>query len=311
MTTLACHLDTYLQLRRQLGFKLSVPAILLRDFVQFAQEKRATFITTKVALQWAMRPEDIKPRQRAIRLGLVRRFAEYMSTLDTRTEIPAKKLLPLQHRRPNPFLYRDDDVSRLIEATRHIDESDAAKCATYATLFGLLAVTGMRVGEAISLDCKDADLDQGILTIPRTKGNKTRLVPLHPSTSQALRRYLDVRENHRPRPATSRFFISEKGTSLRYSTVNRWFLVLSRRIGLRQPDTSRGPRLHDLRHRFAIRTLVDWYRSDVAVDVHLPELATYLGHIHVNDTYWYLSAAPELLQQAMLRWERTEGVQRP
>lgn len=307
MTTLAHHLDTYLQLRRQLGYKLGVPAILLHNFIRFAQEQRATFITTKVALQWATRPNKIKPRQRAVRLGVVRRFAEYVNTLDTRTEIPARKLLPFQYRRPNPYLYRDDDVLRLIAATRHIDKSNAAKCATYATLFGLLAVTGMRVGEAIALDCKDVDFDQGVLTILRAKGNKSRLVPLHPSTSQALRTYLDVRADHRPRPSSSRFFISERGTALRYGTVNRWFLLLSRRIGLRQPDAPCGPRLYDLRHRFAIRTLVDWYRSDVAVDAHLPELSTYLGHVHVNDTYWYLSAAPELLQQAMLRWQRREG----
>ena len=164
----------------------------------------------------------------------------------------------------------------------------------------------MRVGEAIALDCKDVDLDHGVLTIPKAKGNKSRLVPLHPSTGQALQRYLDIRTNHRPRPSSSSFFISENGTRLWYGTVNRWFLVLSRRIGLREPGASCGPRLYDLRHRFAIRTLVDWYRSDLAVDAHLPELATYLGHIHVNDTYWYLSAAPELLQQAMLRWQRVE-----
>jgi integrase/recombinase XerD len=310
MTTMARHLETYLQLRRQLGFKLGVPAILLRNFVQFAQEQRATFITTKVALRWATRPANIKPRQRAVRLGVVRRFAEYVSTIDPRTEIPAKKLLPFQYRRPNPYLYRDEEVLQLIEATGQIDESDALKCATYATLFGLLVVTGMRVGEAIALTCKDVDLDQGVLTIPKAKGNKSRLVPLHPSTNQALRRYQGLRERHQPCPSSSSFFISENGTSLRYSTVNRWFLVLSRRIGMRQPDALHGPKLHDLRHRFAIRTLVGWYRSDVAVDTHLPELATYLGHVHVNDTYWYLSAAPELLQQAMLRWQQMEGAQR-
>jgi integrase len=180
------------------------------------------------------------------------------------------------------------------------------KCATYSTLFGLLAVTGMRVGEAIALERNDVDLDQDVLTIPRAKGNKSRLVPLHSSTGQALRRYVDLRVKHCPRPYSSSFFISEKGTRLVYGTVNRWFRLLSYRIGLRTSKAPRGPRLHDMRHRFAIRTLVDWYRSDVDVDVHLPELATYLGHVHVNDTYWYLSAVPELLQQATRRWQRLE-----
>jgi integrase len=286
---------------------LGVAGILLRDFVQFAQGQRVSFITTRVALRWATQPDNIKPNQRAVRLGVVRRFAEYLIALDPRTEIPARKLLPFRHGRPTPYLYRDEEVLRLIEAAGHIDDSNAIKCATYTTLFGLLTVTGMRVGEAIALKLNEVDLDQGVLTIPRAKGNRSRLVPLHPSTGQALRRYLDLRAKHHPRPSSSSFFISENGTGLCYSTVNRWFRLLSRRIGLRTQDAAHGPRLHDLRHRFAIRTLVDWYRSDVAVDAHLPELSTYLGHVHVNDTYWYLSAAPELLQQAMLRWQRLEG----
>lgn len=309
MTALARGLDAYLRLRRQLGFKLRVPAILLRGFVQFAEEHRAAFITTNLALQWATRPEGIKPRQRAIRLGVVRRFAEYVRTLDPRTEVPAKHLLPFQYRRPHPYPYSDEEVRRLVDAAGHIDESDPAKCATYVTLFGLLAVTGMRVGEAIAMDRQDVDLEQGVLTIPRAKGNKSRLVPLHPSTTQALRRYQELLDKHGPRPSTSCFFVSERGTALHYGTVNRWFRVVSGRIGLRRPGVPGGPRLHDLRHRFAIRTLVDWYRSDVAVEAHLPELVAYLGHAHVNDTYWYLSAAPELMQQAMLRCQRREGAQ--
>jgi len=306
MTSLAVHLDNYLQLRRRLGFKRAVTGILLRNFVQFASKQRASFITTQLALRWATKPDNVKPRQRAVRLGVVRRFAEYLSALDACTQIPARNLLPIHYSRPAPYLYRDEQVLQLIQAARHIDDSDVLKGATYATLFGLLAVTGMRVGEAIALKCDDVDLDQGVLTIARAKGNASRLVPLHSSTSQALRRYLGLRAKHYPRPATTSFFISEKGTRLSYGTVNRWFLVLSRRIGLRQPGALHGPRLHDLRHRFAIRTLVDWYRTDVAVDARLPGLATYLGHVHVSDTYWYLSAAPELLQQAMLRWQQLE-----
>jgi integrase/recombinase XerD len=307
MTTMSVHFANYLNQRRQLGFKLAVPGILLRDFVQFAHEQRAPFITTKLALQWATRPENIKTRQRAVRLGVVRRFAEYLSAIDPRTEIPAKHLLPFQYRRPHPYIYRDEEVLRLIKAARQIDEANALKCATYTTLFGLLAVTGMRVGEAITLERKDVDLSQSLLIIPRAKGNKTRLVPLHPSTGQALQRYADIRDKHCPRPSSCNFFISEIGTYLRYSTVNRWFLVLSRRIGLRKPGALHGPRLHDLRHRFAIRTLLNWYSADVDVDVHLPELSTYLGHVHVNDTYWYLSATPELLQHAARRWQHLEG----
>lgn len=307
MTTLAAHLDNYLKLRRQLGYKLVVPGILLRDFVRYSQENRMKFITTKSALRWAILPENIKQRQRAVRLSVVRRFAQYLSAIDPRTEIPAHRLLPFQYRRPTPYIYKDEEVVKLIKAAGQIAAINPLKCATYSTLFGLLAVTGMRVGEAIALDFKDVNLNQCLLTLPKAKGNKTRLVPLHPSTARALNQYAEVRGKHFPQSPSSSFFVSEYGTRLCYGTVNRWFLITSRRIGLRNPGEVHGVRLHDLRHRFAIQTLLNWYRTDVDVGVHLPELATYLGHVHVNDTYWYLSATPELLQLATLRWQRAAG----
>lgn len=307
MTAFAGHLDNYLKLRRQLGYKLGVPGILLRNFVGYLQKNRVPFITTAAALQWATLPANIKPRQRAVRLGVVRRFAEYLSAIDPRTEIPPQKLLPFRYRRPSPCLYTSKQVVRLIKAAGQVDERNPLKCATYQTLFGLLAVTGMRVGEAIALDFRDVNLDQGLLTIPKAKGNKARLVPLHSSSTQALRLYAQARKKCCPPLSGSSFFVSERGTRLCYSTVNRWFLITSRRIGLRDPGDARGVRLHDLRHRFAIQTLLNWYRADVDVGVHLPELATYLGHVHVNDTYWYLSATPELLQRAALRWGRAGG----
>jgi integrase/recombinase XerD len=306
MNALANHLNSYLQLRRQLGFKLINAELFLCNFVRFVQQQHASFITTKLALQWATQPENIRPRQRAVRLGIVRRFAQYVSTLDPRTEVPPPKLLQIRYRRPAPYLYRDEEVLKLIESAGQIDESNALKCATYTTLFGLLTVTGMRVGEAIALERADVDLGQSLLTLRQTKGNKSRLIPLHPSTGRALQRYAAIRDQQCPRPTSSHFFISENGTFLRYSTVNRWFLVVSRRIGLRKPGAPHGARLHDLRHRFAIQTMLKWYRTDADVEAHLPELATYLGHGHVADTYWYLSAAPELLRLATVRCQRSE-----
>ena len=307
MTTLTVHLDNYLLLRRQLGYKLKLTAILLRNYVRYMKENRVAFITTKTALRWASLPDNIKQKQRAVRLGAVRRFAEYLSAIDPRTEIPAQKLLPFQRHRPTPYLYKDEEVVKLIKAAGQMPGQHPLKCATYTTLFGLLAVTGMRVGEAIALDFKNVNLDQCLLTLQKAKGNKTRLVPLHPSTARALSQYAEVRGEHFPQSPNSSVFITDKGTRLPYSTVNGWFLRLSRRIGLRNLGDVHGARLYDLRHRFAIQTLLNWYRSDVDVGVHLPELATYLGHVHVNDTYWYLSAAPELLQLAALRWQRAEG----
>jgi len=249
------------------------------------------------------------PAQRRVNLSerhSVRRFAEYVSTLDRRTEVPPPKLLQIRYRRPAPYLYRDEEVLKLIKAAGQIGRFNALTRATYSTLFGLLAVTGMRVGEAITLDRADVDLEQLVLTLRRAKGNKSRLVPLHPSTGQALRRYADFRDKNCPRPSSATFFVTKKGTALPYSTVNGRFLMLSRRIGLRKSGDPHGARLHDLRHRFAIQTMLKWYRTDADVEAHLPELATYLGHGHVADTYWYLSAAPELLRLATVRWQCSE-----
>ena len=270
MTTLADQLDNYLRLRRQLGYKLTVPGILLRNFVRHLHRNRAKFMTTQAALEWAMLPANIKQRQRAVRLGVVRRFAEYLSAIDPRTEIPAQKLLPFQYRRPTPCLYKDEEVIknsiRLGVVGQIADSQNPFKCATYRTLFGLLAVTGMRVGEAIALDFKDVNFDQGFADHSKSqKGNKARLVPLHSSTTQALKLYTEARRKCFPPLPSSSFFVSERGTRLYYSTVNRWFLITSRRIGLRNPGADHGIRLHDLRHRFAIQTLLNWYRTDVDV----------------------------------------------
>lgn len=307
MSNLSIHLKNYLKLRRGLGFKLLCAGMFLRNFVRFAETKRASFITTKLALQWATQPRNIKPVQRANRLGVVRRFAEYVRTLDPRTEVPPPKLLPCRIRRRPPHLYRKDDVRRLIEAAHQIDPSNQIKGPTLGTLFGLLATTGMRVSEALALDCRDVDMDRELLTIHLAKGNKSRLVPLHASTVTALRRYASIRDNVYPRRTNPGFFVWEGGVRLGYDSVNRWFLLVACQIGLRKPGDRRGPRVHDLRHHFAIETMLQWYRTKTDVEVHLPELSTYLGHVHVRDTYWYLSAVPELLKLATLRLQPKEA----
>ncbi len=305
MKTLKIHLDEYLKLRRQLGYKMETAGYLLRNFVRFAQEEGTDVISTKLAIRWATKP-DLKALQRGVRLGTVRRFAQYVSANDARTEVPAQKLLPCHFVRRDPFQYSDEQVIQLIERAQQIAPSDQIKGPTLGTLFGLLAVTGMRVGEALALDCADVDLDAALLTLRMTKGNKARLIPLHSSTVAALQRYGSLRDNLYPKRAPTAFFVWEGGGRLIYDSVNRWFLLVACQAGLRQPGDRRGPRVHDLRHYFAIRTLLNWYRSNADVEARLPELATYLGHVHVRDSYWYLSAVPQLLKLATLRWERAE-----
>jgi integrase/recombinase XerD len=259
-----------------------------------------------MALEWATQPPNIGSAQRANRLGMVRRFAEYLNAADPRTKVPPQKLIPYQFRRREPYLYSEEEILQLIAGMCRIEPSGGPKGSTYGTLVSLLAVTGMRVGEAIALDRDDVDLRQSLLTVRRAKGNKSQLVPLHSSTCRALQRYAALRDRTFPQSVSPSFLVSESGARLVHCTVNRWFLSVCCQLGWRKPRVRQGPRLHDLRHYFAVRTLLNWYRSDADVEARMPELATYLGHVHVRDTYWYLSAVPELLKLATLRWERGE-----
>ena len=305
MKTLSHYLDDYLKLRRQLGYKMESVEFMLRNFVQFAQQEGAGVIRTKLVLQWATQPK-VKPGQSANRLGVVRRFADYVSAHDARTEVPAQKFLPYHFHRQDPYHYSDEQVVKLVNAARQINPVSEIKGHTLGTVLGLLAVTGMRVGEALALDDGDLDFSQALLTIRLAKGGKSRVIPLHASTISALRHYASIRDGIHPNRPSPAFFVWDGGDRLVYDSVNRWFLLVACQIGLRKPGDQHGPRVHDLRHYFAIRTLLNWYRADADVEARLPELATYLGHVHVRDSYWYLSAVPELLQLATLRLERAE-----
>ena len=307
MSRLRTALEEYLALRRKLGFKLCRAGDLLHNFVSFAEQEGASFITRELALRWAIQPKDCQPVWWATRFGMVRRFAEYWSAVDPRTEIPPQELLPYRYYRRPPYIYSDHEITRLVKAAQQLPSPMGLRASTYSTLFGLLAATGMRVSEPIGLDREDVDLAQGILTVRQTKFGKSRLVPIHRSTQEALQRYACLRDRVFRRPKTRSFFLSECGTRLTQWSVRRTFVLLSRQIGLRGPEDRHGPRLHDLRHGFAIRTLLGWYRTGIDIERHMPELSTYLGHVHVTDTYWYISAAPELLRYATLRLEHKEG----
>lgn len=301
-------LKDYLRVRRSLGFLLREPETALRKFVAFLQAHRASYITTALAVRWATQPTQVQPATWAFRLSMVRHFAIWLSAFEPRTEIPPTGLLPYRYRRTPPYIYGDQEITRLLRRTQHLPSYRGLRARTFTTLFGLLVATGMRGNEALGLDRHDVDLDRGILYIRRAKFGKSRYVPVHSSTVEALKRYATARDRLFPVLITPAFFVSERGTRVPDWVARYTFAKVSQQVGLRPLANGhgRGPRLHDMRHRFAVRTLVRWYRAGLDVERELPKLATYLGHVHVNDTYWYLEAVPELLQLATQRMMQQE-----
>jgi integrase/recombinase XerD len=286
-------LNDYLRIRRSLGYRLREPEGLLRNFVAFLQAERAPCITRELALRWATQPAKAQPATWAGRLGIVRRFAIWHSATEPRTEIPPVGLLPHRYRRKSPHIYSDEEIENVLRGSQQLPSPKGLRARTYTTLFGLLVATGMRVNEAVGMDRVDVDLERGILHIRRTKFGKSRYVPVHPSTVEALKEYAEIRDRLFPAPLLPAFFISEKSRRITEWAARYTFAKLSQRVGLRVSARGHGhgPRLQDMRHRFAARTLIHWYRAGLDVERELPKLSTYLGHVHVNDTYWYLEAA--------------------
>jgi len=312
MTTLREAVGEYLSLRRSLGFKLHEAGKLLLAFVQFMEEHRSSSITTRLALAWAQQPSTVQPAEWARRLSVVRTFARHRSATDPRTQIPPEGLLPYRPKRARPYLYSEEEIRSLLRAALRMPyryERDKLRPRAFYCLFGLLSVSGLRLGEARNLELQDVDLKAAVLTIRGAKFGKTRLVPLHASTCAVLGDYIARRQRHwTGRAVSSYLFVSNQGHRLDGGEIHRTFYALSRQIGLRGPSDRRGPRLHDLRHRFATNTLVQWYRSGQDPERRLPLLSAYLGHVHVADTQWYLEGSPELMREAMQRLQqRWEG----
>jgi len=312
MNTLRVAVRDYLEMRRSLGFKLQETGRLLPAFVRFLDQHRSSFITARLALVWAQQPSTVQPAEWARRLSVVRTFARFRSATDPRTQIPPPDLLPFQPKRARPYLYSEEEIRSLLHAALRMSyrfERGKLRPWTFYCLFGLLSVTGLRLGEARNLELSDVDLKSGVLTIRGAKFGKTRLVPLHASTCAVLANYLTRRQRHwAGRTVSSHLFLSSWGNRLDVGEIHRTFYALSRQIGLRGPSDSHGPRLHDMRHRFATNTLVQWYRSGQDPERRLPLLSAYLGHVHVADTQWYLEGSPELMREAMRRLEqRWEG----
>ncbi len=306
MTPLRRAVDDYLALRRQLGVTLHEAGRVLRAFATYAQHEGVDCVTTALVLRWASQRTHVSPATINGRVQMIRRFAQWRQLTDARTEVPSADLLPGRYRRRPPRLYREEDIPRLLAAARQLPSAKGLRGHTYETLFGLLAVTGLRSSEGVALDDGDLDHRQATLLVRRTKFGKSRLVPLHASTMAALAAYQAIRDRIVRQRLDDALFVSERGVRITQHAAEYTFARVSAQIGMRPRFRAhrlgRGfPRLHDLRHRFAIRTLVDGYRGGGAVDPLLPVLATYLGHVHVHDTYWYLEAVPELLQLATER----------
>jgi len=305
MSSLTAALAEYLTIRRKLGFKLGRQGQLLQDFVAYLDEHDATTVTIELAMAWAQKPTGARRSWWGARLSAVRVFAKHLQTIDPATEVPPADLLPARSQRATPYLYSASDIDALMSAARGLTAEHRA--VTYATLIGLLAVTGMRVGEAIRLDLDDIDWSEGSLTIRKSKFGKSREVVLHPTTVEALRTYVRHRQQLRPRPRTPSFFVSMAGTRLIYNNVHFTFHELAGQAAIGPRSSRCRPRPHDLRHTFAVNTLLAWYRAGLDVPSRMHLLSTYLGHLDPSDTYWYLSATPELLGLAGQRLERTLG----
>jgi integrase/recombinase XerD len=294
--------ENYIDLRRSLGFKLVGANVGLNQFASFLEQRGAGRITIPLAMEWAQQDKTARPAEWARRLTFVRGFARHWSAHDAETEVPPCGLLPHRPGRAHPYLYSDDEVRNLLQAASQLPSAHGLRGPTYYSLLGLLAVAGLRISEARNLQTEDVDLQEGVLTIRGTKFGKSRLVPIHPSTCIVLSEYASRRDRVLARRPAA-FFVSSRGTRLDGAEIRRTFYTLSRQIGLRGPSDSHGPRLHDFRHRFAVETLIQWYRSGQDVERRLPVLSTYLGHTHVADTYWYLTACPELMGLAVERFE--------
>ncbi len=304
MSILRQAVSDYLQIRRTVGYKLTEASRVLSNFVSYMEKTGNPFITEKLALSWVSESTNNSIYTQAKKLGIVRLFAEYVLALDPRTEVPRKNLLPYQTKRCTPYLYSDNEVAAMITAAYALP--GPLRPHVFASIIGLLATTGMRVGEVIALNRTDVNQTQGLLVVQHAKFGKSREVPLHATAVAALDRYVRLRDRQWPLAKSDSFFVSIVGTRLHRQNVSVTFAKLLEKAGLPSKPHCR-PHIHDLRHTFAIQTLIDWYRTGLDVEALLPSLSTYLGHTCPSSTYWYLTAVPELLCRAAERLEDHTG----
>lgn len=302
--SLALELDRYLSVRRSLGSDLTTSERILRRFVSFADRDGATHISTELVLRWHAALGDAGPSTRAARVGTVRLFARWLSALDQDHEVPSRGLMPSRYQRTRPYIYSDAEIAAIVVHARILPSIYGMRGLTCSTLFGLIAATGLRISEALRLDPGDLDAEDGVLRVRCGKLGKERLLPLHPGVVDRLQVYGGERDRLLGR-ASDAFFVTCGGARLGDCGARYNFAQVCQHIGLRAPQLyqrhGRGPRIHDLRHTFAARTMIDWYRSGKDPAREMLKLTTYLGHSNPSNTYWYLEAVPELLELASAR----------
>lgn len=303
MTALRDAAEDYLVIRRACGYALRQEGRLLASYLDHLERTGTTRVTTQMALAWATEPGQADPSWWAKRLTVVRGFARYLATIDQDTQVPSAGLLPHHAQRRTPYLYSPAQLAGLMNAAGRL--AHPLRAATFTTLIGLMACTGLRTGEAMRLDRDDVEFDDDLLTVRNSKHGKSRLVPLHPSTTAQLRGYAKHRDELCPHTATVAFFLSGAGTRLNHTNASSTFADLRTAAGISAPPRQRQPRMTDLRHGFAVTTLITWYADRVDVPSRLPALSTYLGHASPASTYWYLQASPQLMSAAADLLERS------
>jgi integrase/recombinase XerD len=294
MTDFSSFAADYRMTRRAMGYKFAYQGQMVGQFADYLDDAGAEHVTIAHAVSWATQPVGAAPVWWAVRLSTARGFARYLTAFDPRTEVPPVGLLPEPSHRAVPYIYSDGDITKVVSAAGRLRPEHRSD--TYQTLIRLIAVTGMRVGEVVRLDRDDVDLSGGVLTIRDSKFGKSRQNPVHQTTVEALSAYAHRRDERRPNAKSPSFFTSSIGTRLLRDNVSTVFPRLVREAGLESANRIRPPRLHDLRHTFAVRCLVSWYQQDLDVEQRLPLLSTWMGHTSPRDTYWYLSGVPELLE---------------
>jgi integrase/recombinase XerD len=310
MISLTVRLKEYIAARRSLGFDLSFSERVLRRFATFADTERADHITVELFLRWKNHYGSANNNTWSARLSMVRVFAGWLQGFDPRNEVLPPGLISGKPRRTKPYIYTDDQIAKIVAEAARLRSCYGLRGWTSSTLFGLIAVTGLRISEALALDERQVDLDQAVLNVERSKNGRSRFVPLAPCVARRLCAYRAERNRILGRGAIP-FFLHENGERLDDCTARYTFAVVCQRIGLREPQVfnkhGRGPRIHDLRHTFAVRTIMDWYRRGLDPDREMVKLSTYLGHADPDATYWYIEAVPDLLQLASERAERNLG----